>query len=318
MRLPLELVDDIIDEVFDTLSTWAGTQKARSSRTLSSLALVSHPFRQRVNTHRFSDISIYEEATSTLSHVHAFLGVLKSDVWVSNDRLGIARCVRKLHISLGDRTKSAASKRRDRVECHPALEDGSYASILNCIFRGSFTYSSTTGRYYTLLLSTPFVYKHQTATIDWDSLDAKFIVALKSLLNESNMTTLGLTRVFNVPHSFFGAARIAQLRLEYVGFRSSSTSALQTFAPLHLLEDLELHGSSFFTRGDTLIFSALPALKHLSFTTVSVEMMLTIPDKWIWKYLVRLETISIHVINRVCQYFSQLLSNALLTSCLFI
>lgn len=191
--LPLELIEKIIDEAFySQLST--GTRFKRimvDPQALSSLACVSHIFRQRVNTHRFSIISFYKRESS-LPYIHAFLDLLRSHVWVAPN-MGVACHVRKLVLILGERDE------RGEIVPHRAIDDGSFTTIMNAVFRGDDRYPYSTSDY-TLALRgfTESQGIHGSDWLSWEALNPDFISNTESLL-DSCIATLDLTWLSVVP-----------------------------------------------------------------------------------------------------------------------
>jgi hypothetical protein len=187
-ELPTELIEKIIDEAFySQLSTdTVSENKMVDPGMLSSLALVSHVFRQCINAHRFSIVSFERTDLEPppLPYIHAFLDLLQSDVWVAPS-MGVARHVRKLVLILG----KCINMHGDNVP-HPAIEDGSLTTIMNTVFRGDEGYPYLTSDYTLALWG--------FAEWEGDVNNNEFVSNIESLL-DTRITTLELKYLHGVP-----------------------------------------------------------------------------------------------------------------------
>ncbi|KAF8956459.1 hypothetical protein BDZ97DRAFT_1763771 [Flammula alnicola] len=255
--IPQELSDRVIDEAAQI------SRKASRNRTLSSIALLSHACRDRANKHRFSTIS-FSGKTATVSHIRTLLDLINSDVW--SQEAGIARHVRNLTIKL----------QRSARTVHNTLDDGSLASILRRIFRGTGQPQAPNG-IFMLSLSLPVPSrKGDLAALGYASLNEDFKSALKDICTNSYLVTLKLNYLDDIPTDLLHGSTLKHLHLDHVSFLDSSDVSLPAssedggpvYSPLAHLETLNTdHSCSLRRIIGTPTYNALgpePALPGLN------------------------------------------------------
>ncbi|KAF8961426.1 hypothetical protein BDZ97DRAFT_1921310 [Flammula alnicola] len=263
--IPQELSDRVIDEAAQI------SGKASPNRTLSSIALLSHACRNRANKHRFSTISFSGE-TATASHIRTLRDLMNSDVW--SQEAGIARHVRNLTIKL----------QRSARTVHKILDDGSLASILHRIFRGTGHPQAPNG-IFMLSLSLPVPSrKGDSVGLSYASLNEDFKSALKDICTNSYLVTLKLNYLDDIPPDLLHGSALKHLHLDNVGFLDSSDVLLPAssvdsgpvYSPLAHLETLDtnhVHSCSLRRIIGAPTYNALgpePALPGLNALSIEI------------------------------------------------
>jgi hypothetical protein len=287
-ELPIELIEKIIDVAFySQLSTGPRTTSENTMLdpgALSSLALVSHIFRQRVNAHRFSIVSFQETdfTPRSLPYIHAFLNLLQSDVWVVPS-MGVARHVRKLVLILGE----IVDMQGDLV-LHPATEDGSLIKIMNAVFRGGEGYPDSTSDY-TLALG---------GFADWQSevINPEFISNIESLL-DSRVTTWELKWIDAVPPTLLKGRHVKRISISYTSFQYTMNSQLvPEYTALGLwnhLESLHIHNAPDFFH--LIAPGDIPMLKTLTVTLMDSSTANFI--SYHWRHWTVLEDLTLNFVS---------------------
>ena len=127
-NIPTEVLDDIIDKLATT----------QPNSELSSIALVSHSCRDRVNHHRFSTLEIYVHITH-FHHLENLASLVCSNLWQQEE--GIARHMRSVCLWLG---------RGNTVPVQSEIRDKIVSSILKTVFdRNGNTYPTRPLAHYT-------------------------------------------------------------------------------------------------------------------------------------------------------------------------
>jgi hypothetical protein len=274
--LPLELLESIIDETFRSqLSTGTRSEKVTlDTQTLSSLARVSHNFRQRVNTHRFSTVSFYRRGLS-LPYIHAFLDLLRSDVWAARST-GLARHVRKLVLILGEK-----DEQYDIVP-HRAIDDGSFTAIINTVFRGGDGDPSSTNDY-TLGLWGSMEYPqnipiHDPNWLSLPALDPDFSANIERLL-DSCISRLELTWLGVVSPTVLKRRHVKHLYMSCVSIRLTPQHMrnFDALGPWNHLESLDIHNAHVFHLMDP---ETVPMLKTLTVSILDNATADSLSDRW--------------------------------------
>jgi hypothetical protein len=257
--LPVELIEKIIDETFyaQVSSDTRSERMMVAHKTLSSMARVSHSFRQRINAHRFSTVSFQrsDPTSPPLPYIHAFLDLLQSDVWVVPS-MGVARHVRKLVLILG---KNSNTPPPNDMDPHCAIDDGPLITIMNTVFRGGEGYPDSMSDY-TLAL---------WGFADWQSevINPEFISKIESLL-DSRVTTLELKWFDLVPPTLLKGRHVKRISISYTSFQWSRNSQLVAeYTALGLwnhLESLHIHNAPDFFH--LIAPGDIPMLKTLTVT----------------------------------------------------
>ncbi|KAF8184755.1 hypothetical protein BJ912DRAFT_523632 [Pholiota molesta] len=274
--LPLELIEGIIDETFySELSTGTRSENIMDDpHALSALARVSHIFRQRVNTHRFSTVSFHRTDLS-LPYILAFLDLLRSDVWVAPSTR-LARHVRKLELILGEKDW------RGIIVPHRAIDDGSFTMIMNTVFRSDdgdpHATSNCTLALWGHMECLPEITIHDSNWLSWPALNPDFSANIERLL-DSCISRLELTRLRldsprvlkrrHVKHLYMAGVPIP-LSLQHI-------SDFDSLGPWNHLESLEIHNAHFFHLMDPV---TVPMLKTLTVSILDDATANSLSDRW--------------------------------------
>ncbi|KAF8189063.1 hypothetical protein BJ912DRAFT_1059333 [Pholiota molesta] len=236
-ELPLELIEKIIDEAFYSQpSTNTQCERMMAVESLSSLARVSHVFRQRVNAHRFSIVSFHRRGLTPLRFIHAFRDLLQSesDVWLAPS-MGIARHVRKLVVILGEYIAMDGA-----TVPHWALADGSLSTIMNIVFRfrGGDGDAYSTGDY-TLAL---WGFAGEQCS-NWNVVKPEFMSTLEDLL-DTRIARLELKWLSNIPPTLLKGWHVKHISMSNISFQwtlnSQNVLEYTALGPWHHLESLDI------------------------------------------------------------------------------
>ncbi|KAF8184744.1 hypothetical protein BJ912DRAFT_1144521 [Pholiota molesta] len=288
--LPLELLERFIDETFHSqLSTGTRSEKIIDTQTLSSLARVSHSFRQRVNAHRFSTISFHRSDLS-LHYIHAFCDLLRSDVWAAPSA-GLARHVRKLVLILGEKDGQGD------IVPYRAIDDGSFTTIMNAVFRGSDGDPSATNDY-TLALwgyteCPNDILIHDPDWLNWSALDPDFSANIERLL-DSCISRLELTWLGVVSPTVLKRRHVKHLYMSCVSIRLTPQHMedFDALGPWNHLESLDIHNAHVF---DLMDPETVPMLKTLTVSILDNATADSLSDRW--QHWTMLEDLTLNIDN---------------------
>ncbi|KAF8184746.1 hypothetical protein BJ912DRAFT_1060916 [Pholiota molesta] len=270
-ELPIELIEKIIDETF--YSQVSSNTRSKSvlvdPKTVSSLARVSHIFRQRINAHRFSILFFQRSdfAPPALPHIHAFLDLLQSEVWIVPS-MGVARHVRKLVLILGENS----NPRNDTVP-HRAIDDGPLITIMNTIFRRGEGYPDSTSNY-TLAL---------WGFAEWQGevISPEVISNIESLL-DSRITTLELKWLNAVPPTLLKGRHVKHISISSISFQwtlnSQHVPEYTALGPCNHLESLDINTAAGFF--NLIAPGDISMLKSLTVTQMDSSMANSILYHW--------------------------------------
>ncbi|KAF8184728.1 hypothetical protein BJ912DRAFT_523182 [Pholiota molesta] len=273
-ELHIELIEKIIDEAFYSELSTGNLSDPKNTivdpGALSSLALVSHIFRQRINAHRFSIVS-FQRSDSTpppLSYIHAFLDLLRSDVWAAPS-MGVARHVRKLVLALGEIVDTQGD-----VVPHPEMEDGSLITIMNTVFQGGEGCQYSTSDY-TLALWGFSEWQEEVIT-------PEFISNIEALL-DTRIATLELKWFDDVPPTLLKGRHVKHISICGISFPSTLNSQrVPEYTALGLwnhLESLDIHNAPVFFN-NLIAPGDIPMLKALTVTLQESSMVNSISYHW--------------------------------------
>ncbi|KAF9480778.1 hypothetical protein BDN70DRAFT_877214 [Pholiota conissans] len=271
-ELPIELTDKIIDEVWTSqleisLDAPAGL--------LSSLALVSHAFRCRINANRFATISFFERK-STCSDINAFLDLIRSDIWAPEAT--IVRHIRTVKLVLAAQGK-----------VHSSVDDGAFTAILDTIFRGPHHTVLPKDAFTLALYGHPRSEPRQThpfyGGIQWSYISPTFISYLQ-MLAASYIGSIELWWFSDTRPACLKEMSMKKLKLVGVEFlevdRHKKRDGVLS-GPWKGIEDLDVKYSNFFE----LIYLApaslewnLAAVKTLSIYLARAESVKLISPHW--------------------------------------
>ncbi|PPQ71385.1 hypothetical protein CVT25_003230 [Psilocybe cyanescens] len=205
--LPVELIDDIIDEASRTLDV----------SSVSAIALASHTFRIHANKERFSSLVPYRNDGHNIEHtsrgIRTLADIIECGHSVKPSMPGVCEFVTSFSLQM--------IGYYDKVM--PALEDGCLAYIFNNLFRPSRFPPSSAARSLSL-----YIYRWSRDNDDyydddednprynglsWKSIHPKLLIALEDLLRLSELTQLDLAEMRNIPRNFLQGSNIKHLHL---------------------------------------------------------------------------------------------------------
>ncbi|KJA19003.1 hypothetical protein HYPSUDRAFT_69531 [Hypholoma sublateritium FD-334 SS-4] len=199
---PTELIDNIIDE--------AAVDKSLRGSTFSSMALVSHGCRHRVNKHRFSQISMDVHKT-VLPRIQDLEGILASSLWQNN--VGVMQHVRSVTLVLG-----RADNRN--LRSNPSISQA-IVSVLNIIFQGDGILAHNDSAYTLSIETADYRYADVEGPVrglPFTILDPTLVCVLYDICQNTSMNTLSLKQIWDVPSSMILSSAITKLLLERAHF----------------------------------------------------------------------------------------------------
>ncbi|KAF9474013.1 hypothetical protein BDN70DRAFT_885304 [Pholiota conissans] len=278
IKLPTELTDYIIDEAWE-----ASPGSDDSTCLLSSLALVSHVFRRRVNAHRFATISFANDLTG--NDIHSFLELLQADILAPETT--IIRYIRRLELLLAGRSISWEAYAE-----HPSIANGSLQKMLDLVFyQPHSSFHSEDGVTLALHGRSKSEPHWSFGTIRWKAFTPEFVSYLRALVTSFYIGNVELWSVHAVPLTFLKEMPMKKVKFFDATFEKDEDGVLPWLR--NEIEVVELQGSNFFT---CLPFGSLPGVLA-SVRTLSMYRFSAAQAKSIWPHLGSLETLIIYMTN---------------------
>ncbi|KAF8184749.1 hypothetical protein BJ912DRAFT_974660, partial [Pholiota molesta] len=169
-----------------------------------------------------------------------------------------------------------------------AMEDGSFITIMNTVFRGGAGCPYSTSDY------TLSLWGFTGQSLHWDAMNPEFISNIESLL-DSRVATLEMTLFNDVSPTLLKGRHIKRISLCHVWFRFTSRQHIADYralGPWNRLETLDVHRAPFFelaNPGDT------PILKALTVTLQDSDMAKFI--SYHWRHWTVLEDLTLNLDN---------------------
>jgi hypothetical protein len=251
LRIPPELAESVIDEV----TAFSHTPTCTS--TLSSLALVSHAFRHRVNKHRFREITLIRT-----DEVRVFAFLLKTDsrLWPQDE--GLHAYIRKVKIFLG-------GSRHGNMDVLPMLNSGYMKFILDKLFR-RYTRDHAPALSFSLVWGVTVGCERLSDSderyqLDWEDLDDDLQSSFLNMVQESCLTDLHVLSLDNIPRDLVHKCDISTLSFVNVTFASSldldqsTEGILDSWHLEHINEFTTDHSTSPMDYIGTVAYHASPS-----------------------------------------------------------
>ncbi|PPQ94862.1 hypothetical protein CVT25_007234 [Psilocybe cyanescens] len=205
--LPVEIINDIIEEASGTLDV----------SSVSAIALTSHTFRIHANKARFSSLVPYRNHGHNIEHTSRGIRTLAD----------IIECGHSAKPSMPGVCEFVTSFSLQMIgyydEVMPALEDGRLAYIFNNLFWPSCLPPSSAARSLSLHIyrwsrnDDDYFFDDEDSPryngLSWRSIHPKLLIALEDLLRRSEITQLDLTEMRNIPRNFLQGSNVKHLRL---------------------------------------------------------------------------------------------------------
>lgn len=187
---------DIIDLIFEQIYQFPDDKERR--RALAATALVSWYCRHRAHTSLFSDVYINNcaDGDKLLRLIH---------VDRHSERTGMASYIRTLTVDLHGLEHTI----------RPVLDNGTLAAILRRVFRSQHARDCALTLAIRVWREDP-VASDDFLPFDWESLRPDCTAAVYDLCRESNLVTLHLSYIDNIPRTVLHHSRIRHLKIAQV------------------------------------------------------------------------------------------------------